>query len=134
VTARRAILPPPPAQYPDYSAGPLFQQSELLTYSTNRVELDTPLIRSVTAEVSWTRVGQWLPWMQMSSAPGQVLYRGRGTKLRNFDALPAMLKKYVDANFPEFRHAPTAFTAPNESAWTDFKKRVDSGEYLPTCQ
>jgi hypothetical protein len=123
-----------PAQYPDYSAGFLFQESELLAYSTNRVELDTPLIRSATAEVSWTRVGQWLPWMQMGSAPGQILYRGRGAKLRNFDALPAVLKTYVAANFPAFRHAPSAFTTPNEDEWTYFKKRFDSGEYVPTCQ
>jgi hypothetical protein len=49
--------PLPVATFPDYSAGNVYQAAELFNYSTSRLALDTRLIRSTSAEVSWTRVG-----------------------------------------------------------------------------
>jgi hypothetical protein len=111
----------------------VYQEAELFNYSTARWQLDARPVASASAEVSWTRVGQWLPWMQMGAAPGGIVYQARGFKARAFDALPAQLRAYVNANYPDFRHAPTMFTAPNESIWTYFKRLFDSGEYSPAC-
>lgn len=125
--------PLPPAVYPDFSAGFFYQTAELFNYSTNRLELDARFLDSTSAEVSWTRVGQFLPWMQMGAAPGFLMYQARGFKVRSFNAVPAELRDYVRANYPTFEHAPAAFTAPNESSWTYFKKKFDAGQYPLTC-
>jgi hypothetical protein len=126
--------PLPPAQYPDFSAGFFYQTAELFNYSTNRLELDARFLKgTLTGEVSWTRVGQFLPWMQMGAAPGMLMYQARGFKLSRFSSVPAELRNYVRANYPAFEHAPAAFSAPNESSWTYFKKKFDAGEYPLTC-
>jgi hypothetical protein len=122
-----------PALYPDFSAGSLYQAMELFNYSTNRLELDATFIKSASSDVSWTRLGQNLPWMQMGPAPGNLVYKAYGFKVRNFDAVPALLRDYVRANYPTFEHAPAMFTAPSETSWTFFKKKFDAGQYPLTC-
>jgi hypothetical protein len=126
--------PLPPPVYAEYSAGNVLQSAELFTYATNRLELDATFLDSASAEVSWTRLGGWLPWMKMGDTPeGNLLYDLRGFKVRGFSALPDDREAFVRANHPGFEHAPTAFAVPNANAWTRFRDLVASGAYDPDC-
>jgi hypothetical protein len=72
--------------------------------------------------------------MQMGQAPGNLLYQARGFKLRRgYADLPADLRAFVEASYPEFQHAPTSFTPPNQTSWTDFRDLFESGAYSPAC-
>ncbi|MEM9687281.1 MAG: DUF1838 family protein, partial [Bacteroidota bacterium] len=73
---------------------------------------------------SWTRIGPWLPWLKMGQRQGNMVYQAAGYKLMetDYDTMPAILRDYVMANKPEYRHAPTEYTSPNETSWTYFKK------------
>jgi hypothetical protein len=128
--------PLPVAQYPDYSASNLYQGFELFNYYTNRIGLDAPGIKNAPAEISWTRVGQWLPWMQMAQATGGLVYSARGQKLAGgYEALPQRVRDIVEAQHPEYAHAPESWPTGvrSETSWTYFKKLVAAGQYSPTC-
>ncbi len=115
--------PLPRAEYPENSQSDLYQGCELFTFFTSMKALDDERLRSVPTLVNWTRVGPWLPWMRMADAPGNVVYSGRGKKLLGgYQELPAHTRAYVEAHHPEYRHAPTEVTGPNETSWTYFRK------------
>jgi len=111
-------------EYPENSQSDLYEAGELFQFFFSEEELNDPNIQSVDCAISWTRIGPWLPWMNMGQSPGKMLYQGAGYKLseKNYDDMPAVLRDYVLANKPEYRHAPTEFTRPNETSWTYYKK------------
>jgi hypothetical protein len=88
--------------------------------------LNNKKISNATADVSWTRFSDFLPWMKMSSRPGNLLYQGRGYKLKNgYADLPEKIKSFVESNFPEYAHAPATFTSPNMTSWKYYKKVME---------
>lgn len=111
-------------EYPDNSQSDLYEASELFQFFFSEKDLNNPEINSVDATISWTRLGPWLPWMRMGQRQGLLVYQGAGYKLmeKDFNKMPAVLREYVMAHKPEYRHAPKTFTTPNETSWTYFKK------------
>jgi hypothetical protein len=128
--------PLPVASYPEYSAGNTYQGVELFNFYTPRAALDLAVVPSAPADISWTRIGQYLPWMQMGQDPGFVVYQTRGQKLMGgYSALPAKIRDFVEARKPEFARAPTDWPAGqrNMTSWTYFRTEVAAGRYEPTC-
>jgi len=76
--------------------------------------------------VSWTRISGWLPWMEMGSRVGTMIYNGVGRRLNSWDELPDVLRAEIEANHPAFKTPPPLDDArPNETSWTYFKKVID---------
>ncbi len=111
-------------EYPDNSQSDLYEAAELFQFFFSEKELNDPTKNSTDCSISWTRIGPWLPWLKMGQRPGNMVYQGAGYKLMetDYDSMPAILREYVMANKPEYRHAPTEFSRPNETSWTYFKK------------
>jgi hypothetical protein len=57
----------------------------------------------------------------MADKPGYLVYQCRGYKLMKGKSLPTDFKDYIQANKPEFLHAPEKFTSPNMTSWKYFK-------------
>lgn len=77
--------------------------------------------------VSWARVSGWLPWMEMGSRVGMMIYNGVGRRLGSWEELPEVLKAEIKANYPEYQVPPSLDDArPNETSWTYFKKVIDA--------
>ncbi len=118
--------PLPRALYPKNSQSDLYQGAELFQFFFSRAQAEQPELDSIPCEISWTRLGPWLPWMAMADRPGQLLYQCSGYKLTNgYVDVPAPVRAYVEGHHPEFMSAPTTFTRPNETSWTYFKKQVE---------
>lgn len=114
------------AEFPENSQSDLYQGGEMFSFFTSMQALDDERLKSVPTLVNWTRVGPWLPWMRMGDTPGHVVYSARGRKLLGgYQELPAHTRAYVEANHPEYMHAPTEITGPNETSWTYFRKVAD---------
>ena len=80
----------------------------------------------VNPGVSWVRLAQWLPWMEMNGREGVMYFNAQGVKLDSWDDLPGLMKDEIAANYPDYRHAPPGDDArPNETSWTYFKKIFD---------
>lgn len=85
--------------------------------------------------ISWVRLSQWMPWMEMGSRPGIMVFNFMGGKLQGgFEELPAVIKDEIRENYPIYEDAPPLDDMrPNETTWTKFKmiedaRREASGE------
>jgi|GEM_PF-403980 len=121
-----------------YSASDVYQSNELFNFYASRADLENEALDSVPVEISWSRVGQYLPWMQMGDRPGQLVYHVRGYKVMGgVDALPDSLKQWtLDVAGEEFMRAPEEVPqgyTPNATTWRVFKAQLESGDYTPTC-
>ena len=127
--------PLPMDQYPDYSTGNTYQSTELFNFYVSEMDLRDPNAVTVPVDISWSRVGQPLPWMQIDPSEGvNMVYHSRGRKmLEGFEGLPEDLKLFVRDNFPEYEHPPASDLSPNETSWKRFKRLVDEGSYQPQC-
>ena len=114
--------PLPRAEYPLNSQNDLYQGAELFQFFVQNEDFDEDS-SDVPCAISWTRLGPWLPWMEMADAPGNVLYQCRGAKLKGgYEGLSEQIRSYVETHHPEYQHPPETFTKPNETSWTYFKK------------
>jgi Protein of unknown function (DUF1838) len=116
------------AEYPLNSRSDQYQAAELFQFFFNQNDMNDPQKKSIYAEVAWTRISDFLPWMNMADRPGYLVYQCRGQKLMNgaFDALPTRVKDYVMAKQPVFAKAPAKMTSPNMTSWRYFKQVLDA--------
>ena len=122
-------------EYPDNSAGNTYQSLEMFNFYASRADLEDDSQRSVPAHISWTRVGQYLPWMKMGQTPGKLVYHAQGYKVMDgWDSLPDDLKTWVLDNAPDYQHPPERWGAgENMTSWRYFDELVQSGGYDGTC-
>lgn len=111
-------------EYPESSQSDLYEAAELFQFFISEKDLNNGDKASTDCNISWTRIGPWLPWLKMGQKDGRMVYQGAGYKLseKNYDDMPNLLREYVLANKPEYRHAPESFSSPNETSWTYYKK------------
>ena len=115
--------PLPQAEFPAHSRSDLYQAAELFQFFTDLDDLNDPTQASAYAEVSWSRISDFLPWMTMADRPGHLIYHCRGYKLPGgYDSLPAHIRQYVEAHQPAFTHPPDSLTGRNETSWTYFRR------------
>lgn len=112
----------------DYQAyvGGDYQAMEIFNFFFPEAQLldANPDMSDVT--VSWARVSGWLPWMEMGSRVGTMIYNGVGRRLASFEDLPEVLKSEIRAHYPEYQAPPPLDdNRPNETSWTYFKKMLD---------
>lgn len=113
-------------EFPANTQSDTYQSTEMFQFFSKRDELasDRP---SADCLISWVRVGQWLPWMEMGDRPGRLVYHCRGRKLHNgFSDLSENVRDYVQKHHPEYSSAPTNYTTPNETSWTYMKKLLEA--------
>ncbi len=77
--------------------------------------------------IAWTRVAQWLPWMQMGSKPGMMIINATGSSEFDRQAIPENLSSVLEARYPTyFEPPPLDDSRPNETSWTVFRKRIEA--------
>jgi len=114
--------------YQKYVGG-FYHATEMFNFMGDLDDLLDPTRPTAEIRVGWVRIADWLPWMQMSGREGEVYYHTAGVKLASWDELPEVMKKEIDANFPEYRDAPPGDDPrPNETSWTYFKKKVQPAQ------
>jgi len=65
--------PLPIDSYPEYSASNTYSGTELFNWYADRADLEDPTLDSVPVTISWSRVGQLLPWMQAGQTGGKLV-------------------------------------------------------------
>ena len=112
-------------KYQPYVGG-TYQAMEMFSFYFDADKLLDPAVGGLDdAFVGWTRVGQWLPWMEMGSRVGSVMYHGAGKRIRSFEDLPDTLERIINERYPEYREPPPVDdTRPNETSWSYFKKHL----------
>jgi hypothetical protein len=118
----------PRADYPLHSANDKYQASELWMMNGRVSEIMNPDITSASCVTSWSRVGQWLPFMEMGNRPGIMVYHSDSYKLLNGVAdIPPNILKYTEKNHPKYLESPKEWQSMklNESQLTVSKREID---------
>lgn len=114
--------PLPASQFPASARTDTYHSLEMFQFFCKTADLADEL-PSADCQISWVRVGQWLPWMAMADRPGRMVYHCRGKKLKNgYADLSQSVRTFVERSHPEYAHAPENYSTPNETSWTYFKK------------
>jgi hypothetical protein len=112
--------------YQKYVGG-TYHATEIFDFNGDLEELLDAEVETVYPVVSWVRISQWLPWMEMGGRMGIMYFNAMGRKLESFDQLTETMKAEIAANYPEYTAPPPADdTRPNETSWTYMKKIIDS--------
>lgn len=105
-----------------------YQAVEMFNFIIDKPDLlDRRKTEAWSTTVSWVRIAQWLPFLEMGSRPGFMFANATGRKIAMFEDLPAVLKDEVKANYPAYTAPPPADdTRRNATTWTEFKKWLDA--------
>jgi hypothetical protein len=116
------------AEYPLFSSGDQDQHAELWGIMGKKSEVLNPDITSASSVMSWSRVCDWLPWMEMGANPSKMVFHSHSVKLMNGPTdLPREILDYTEKNFPKYLSAPTEWNGPQMTASAgEFKKIIDA--------
>jgi len=115
-------------EYQKYVGGS-YHATEIFDFNGDVAELLDASQPVAYPVISWVRLAQWLPWMEMNGRAGMLYFNAMGRKLLNYDQLSDLLKSEIAANYPEYV-APPPVDDPrrNETSWTYMKKIIDGRE------
>ncbi len=83
----------------------------------------------IFSRMAWTRISQWLPWMEMGSRPGVMIVNATGFSTFALEDVPDSLIEALKERYPIYLTPPPLDdTRPNETSWTVFKKHLESSE------
>ena len=109
--------------------GGAYHATEIFDFNGDVKELLDADIATAYPVVSWVRIAQWLPWMDMGDRAGIMYFNAVGKKLESWDQLPALMKTEIADNYPKYTEAPPVDDdRANETSWTYMKKIIDQRE------
>ena len=112
--------------YQKYIGG-TYHATEIFDFNGDLAELLDPAQPVAYPVVSWVRLAQWLPWMEMNGRAGMLYFNAMGRKLQSYDQLPDLMKAEIAERYPEYATAPSLNDdRRNETSWTYMKKIIDS--------
>ena len=111
------------------SVGGFYHSMEMFNYFASvedALDPNTTCVKEV--DTAWTRICPWLPWMEMGTRPGNVIYHAGGKRLASFDELPTIVKDAINKKYPEYKEPPPLDDErPNETSWI-YYRRLKTGE------
>lgn len=111
----------------DYQAyvGGQYHAMEIFDFTDDASDLLDADKTEARPTVSWVRIAQWLPWMEMGDRPGLMVVNATGQSVPGIDALPAVIREQIATNYPIWTAPPPVDDQrPNETSWTYFKKQL----------
>lgn len=82
-------------EWPRESAGEVFRYKGDTTYVSTKEQLTDSLITQADYSLFWSSIISWEPWLEMEGAPGYVMWRGVGSKLRSYKDADPQLIRYI---------------------------------------
>ncbi|MEO0574799.1 MAG: DUF1838 family protein [Pseudomonadota bacterium] len=87
--------------------------------------LDTNVASIGDSKLAWSRVAQWLPWLEMGNRAGLMVFNATGFSTFDKDKIPTRLVEIMNERYPEYWTPPPVNDArANETSWTVFKKKL----------
>ena len=79
----------------------------------------------------WSRISDYLPWMEMQGREGVLYAHAMSWKVDKFEDLSVNLKNYINEREPTYKNPPPLDDQrPNQTSWTVFKNSLE-GSKLP---
>ena len=114
-------------EYQKYVGG-MYHAMEIFNSFYNAEKLLDNTIKSIEeSHGGWTRVAQWLPWMEMGDKPGLMIFNASVFNTFELDRVPERLISVIENRYPLYINPPPLNDGrPNETSWTVFKKKLIS--------
>lgn len=115
-------------KFSEYSPNPTYQSAELFKITVPTQDLLNPKIQSVSKlQLSWDRIGPWVPWMKMGNLPGHLIYSAYGCKVAGVSDLPPLLQDEITNRLPLYKNAPKSYLEGEDmTSWLYFQKHFDA--------
>lgn len=113
------------ADYPLNVQHDMYQGAELTLYHARAGDIGDPGRTGAPARVTFSRISQWEPFMEMGNRPGQLVFHAAGRKLdggaAGLEALDPRMHRLLAGDHPEYLHAPKTWQPGTVSQWDAFK-------------
>jgi len=119
--------PMPRADYPLHYSGDMYQSAELWGMIGRLSEVMDPEVSSASCVTSWSRVSQWLPFMEMGNRPGNMVFHSHAYKLLGgVGELPPEIRAYTEKHHPKYLESPREWKplSENQSQMTVTKEEI----------
>lgn len=112
--------------YQEY-AGNHYHAMEIFDFVADRATLLSHATDTANAALAWVRIAPWLPFMQMGSRPGLMVFNAMGQTVAGIDALPPVLRDAIANDYPQYATPPALDdTRPNATSWTVARQMIDA--------
>ena len=103
--------------------GGAYHAMEIFNTYYKAAEIENSKIAALTqSNISWSRVAQWLPWMQMGDRAGIMVFNATGFSTFDEEEIWPALKAAIQERYPAYMTPPPLEDPrPNETSWTVFK-------------
>jgi hypothetical protein len=99
-----------PRDYPLHGSDERYELAESHNYFVARNHVLDESLTSVPMRGVTTSISNWLPWMEMGTAPGKLIHQIRFAKLETLDDIPnADFVPTITRKYPEHLRAPDRF-------------------------
>ncbi|WP_448581133.1 DUF1838 family protein [Thermaurantiacus sp.] len=108
-------------------AGNHYHAMEIFNFVVDANALMDPKRRNAKAAVSWVRISGWMPFMEMGSRPGSLVFNATGQVVAGIAALPKVVQDQIARRYPEYRVPPPGDDSrPNATTWTEFRRFIEA--------
>ncbi len=108
--------------------GGTYHATEMFNFLGDAEELLNKDTIQASSHVGWTRLSDWLPWMDMGGREGLLYMHTAGLRLSSWDVLPDDIKKEIRQHYPDYvRPPPLDDARRNVTSW-EYYRRITEGE------
>ena len=112
--------------YQEYVGGTYHAMEMLNSYVDEGPLLDRKVANIPDMTISWVRISQWLPWMEMNSRVGVMIFTTVGKRVAGIDSLTEPLLSELRSTYPTYASPPPLDDdRPNVTSWKYFKRILE---------
>jgi hypothetical protein len=113
------------ADYPLNVQHDMYQGAELTLYHARREDIENPELTNAPGRVTFSRISQWEPFMEMGNRPGQLIFHAAGKKLpggaAELEEIDPGMHAWIVNGHREYLKAPKVWQHGTMSQWDAFK-------------
>lgn len=113
-------------EYQEFVGGTYHALELFNFYGYEKELLDATKKEADSVTISWARVADWLPWLEMGDRQGMMIFSCVGKRLASWDEMSEVMKNEIKQHYPAYLAPPPLDdTRKNETSWTYFKKMLE---------
>lgn len=114
-------------KYQQYVGGTYHAMEIFNTYYQAKNLLNRRVKDVGQSNIGWSRVAQWLPFLEMGNREGWMIFNATGFSTFKKSEIPDNLMKILEEKYPLYLTPPPLDDPrPNETTWTVFKDKLEA--------
>ncbi len=115
------------SEFQDYVGGKYHAMEMFNSFYDSAKIMDAETQSIGDSHLAWSRVAQWLPWLEMGDKPGIMIFNATGFSTFDKARVPPRLVEILNERYPDYwAPPPLDDKRPNETSWTVFRKHLEA--------